>query len=172
MIRNQRRSSTASHLRRGGLALVVALVGVSTATAQAGYPSGPPGAQQYRLTLAELRKVMPAVGTLGQERCEKREETRDPYSLTLAEMTASLERCEPIRAALAKAGVSSKEAAAVLGAFMYASRRITEEESARAMGKQAPALPAGPLKDNVALIRQHEAELRRLTQSPTPGAGS
>lgn len=162
---------SASLLRRGGLALVLAVAGASSATAQAGYPSGPRGAQQYRLTLAALRKVMPAVGAPGQESCEKREETRDPYSMTLAEMTASLERCEPIRAAIAKAGVSSKEAAGVLGAFMYASRRITEEESARAMGKQVPALPPGPLKDNVALIRQNEAELRRLTQSPARGPG-
>jgi hypothetical protein len=81
-------------------------------------------------------------------------------------MTATLERCAAVRAELAKAGVSSKEAASVLGAFMYAGRRITEEESAIALGHQAPPLPAGPLSDNVTLIRRHEQELRRMTQPP------
>ena len=154
------------------LTLILAFAGARSATAQAGYPSGPPGAEQYRLTLAGLRKVMPVLRDQPQAKCEEREAKPDPYALTLAEMTATLERCEPIRAALAKTGASAQEAASVLGAFMYAGRRITQEESALALGKQAPPLPPGPLKDNVTLIRQNEAELRRLTQSSSRGGGT
>jgi hypothetical protein len=146
--------------------LVASLASARTAGAQAAHPSGPPGAEHFRLTLEGLRAVIPAVQGPAASRCEKRQETRDPFALTLAEMTATLDRCAAIRAELARAGVSSKEAASVLGAFMYAGRRITEEESAAAVGHQAPPLPAGPLKDNVALIRQHEMELRRMTQAP------
>ena len=145
---------------------LLALAGTHPASAQSGRPSGPPGAEQYRLTLPALRRVMPALQAPGQESCRRREEKRDPLAMTLVEMTAALERCEPIRAALAKAGVSLREGASVLGAFMYAGRRITEEESALAMGNSAPPLPRGSLKDNVELLRRNEAELRRLTQSP------
>jgi hypothetical protein len=155
-----------------GLTVMLALTGARSAAGQAGHPSGPPGAEQYRLTLAGLRKVMPALRDPAQAKCEQRENKRDLFALTLAEMTATLQRCEPILAALARNGASAKEAASVLGAFMYASRRITEEESAIAMGKQAPPLPPGPLKDNVALIRQNEPELRRLTQPSRGGGGT
>ena len=158
-------------LRRATLMRLLGVAGIRSASAQAGHPSGPPGAERHRLTLAALRKVMPALRDPAQAKCEEREEKRDPFAMTLTEMTAALERCEPIRAAVAKTGASTKEAATVLGAFMYASRRITEEESALAMGNEAPSLPAGPLKDNVALIRQNEAELRRLTRPPGPANG-
>ncbi|HYC33429.1 MAG TPA: hypothetical protein VEB59_14170 [Gemmatimonadales bacterium] len=150
---------------------IFALTGAGPSAAQAGYPSGPPGAERYRLTLAALRRVLPVLRSPGQEQCEKREEKRDPFAMTLAEMTATIERCGPIQGPMAKAGVSSREAATVLFGFMYAARRITLEESALAMGNSAPPLPAGPLKDNVALLRENEAELRRLAQSPAAGNG-
>ena len=153
------------------LAALLALTAVAPSAAQDGYPSGPPGAERYRLTLAALRKVLPVLRSPGQEQCEKREEKRDPFAMTLAEMSATIERCEPIQGAMAKAGVSSTEAASVLVAFMYAARRITMEESALAMGNAAPPVPAGPLKDNVTLLRQNETELRRLTQPPPAGSG-
>ena len=151
--------------------LVANIAGVRSGVAQAGYPSGPPGAERYRLTLQALRAVLPAVQSPGRSECEKREAKRDPFTMTLAEMTATLERCAPLRADLAKAGVSSRDAASVLGAFMYAARRITMEESAIAQGNTAAPLPAGPLKDNVALLRQHEAELRRLTRPSGESTG-
>ncbi len=156
----------------GALGLVAALAGAPPANAQAGFPSGPPGAEDYRLTLSSLRAVLPAVQAGAGSRCEKPEEKRDRFAMTLAEMTATLERCAPVRAELARAGVSTREAASVLGAFMYAGRRITLEESAIAVGQQASTLPAGPLKDNVALIRQNEAELRRLMQALDRGDGT
>jgi len=161
-----------SHRLAGVVMLVASLAGTRPAVAQAGHPSGPPGTESYRLTLKALRAVIPLVQGPAASQCEKREEKRDPYTMSLAEMTATLERCSPLRAELAKAGVSSKDAASVLGAFMYAGRRITQEESAIAMGNQAPPLPPGPLKDNVTLLRQHEAELRRMTQSPDRKAGT
>ena len=162
---------SARRLLIAGSTLAAALGGVSPAGAQAGYPSGPPGAEGYRLTLKGLRAVMPAVQSPAQSACEKPAEKRDTFAMTLSEMTATLEGCAPIRAELAKAGVSSKEAASVLGAFMYAGRRITEEESAIAMGQTAAPLPPGPLKENVALLRQNEAELRRLTRASGRGDG-
>jgi hypothetical protein len=153
------------------VALVASLAQVSSVSGQAGPPSGPPGAERYRLTLKALRAVIPAVQGPAQSRCEKPAAKRDPFAMTLAEMTATLDRCAPVRAELAKAGVSSKEAASVLGAFLYAGRRITEEESAIALGQSAAPLPPGALKDNVALLRQHDAELRRLTRPSGQGSG-
>ncbi len=155
----------------GVLTTILALAAAPPATAQSYRPSGPPGAERFKLTLPALRKVMPILQADRQGQCEKREERQNPFGMTLAEMAALLERCEPIRGALAKAGVSSEEAASVLGAFMYAGRRLTEEESALAMGNSAAPLPAGPLKDNVALLRENEAELRRLTQPSAAGSG-
>ena len=159
------RRRSARLLLGAAVMLVANIAGARPAVSQAGYPSGPPGAESYRLTLKALRAVLPAVQSPGRSECEKREEKRDPFAMTLAEMTATLERCGPLRADLAKAGVSSRDAASVLGAFMYAARQITMEESAIAQGRAAAPLPAGPLKDNVALLRQNEAELRRMSQS-------
>jgi hypothetical protein len=152
--------------------LALTLLVARPGSAQQGYPSGPPGAEQYRLTLAALRKVMPALRGQSQAACRQGEAKRDPFAMTLAEMAAALKRCEPVRAALAKTGASTSEAATVFGAVLYAGRRITQEESAKAAGSQAPPLPAGPLKDNVVLLRENEAELRRLTQPPPEGPGS
>ncbi len=110
----------------GALGLVAALAGAPPANAQAGFPSGPPGAEDYRLTLSSLRAVLPAVQAGAGSRCEKPEKKRDRFAMTLAEMTAALERCAPVRAELA----------------------------------------------NVALIRQNEAELRRLMQAFDRGDGT
>jgi hypothetical protein len=159
-------SPRAVRVLTAAIALVACLAGVRSAWGQAGHPSGPPGAEGYRLTLKALRAVMPALQGPAQSQCERREDKRDPFAMTLAEMTAMLERCAPVRGELRKADVSSAEAAKVLGAFLYAGRRITEEESALALGQSAPPLPPGALKDNVALLRQNEAELRRLTRPP------
>ena len=157
-------SARTVRLLTAAVALVGSLAGAGTVWGQATQPSGPPGAGSYRLTLKALRAVIPAVQGPAQSRCEKPEERRDPFAMTLAEMTATLDRCAAVTAELEKAGVSTREAASVLGAFLYAGRRITEEESALALGQSAPPLPPGPLRDNVALLRQHEAELRRLTR--------
>jgi len=42
---------------------------------------------------------------------------------------------------------------------------LTAAAAAPALGQSAPPLPPGVLKDNVALLRQNEAEPRRLTRS-------
>ena len=46
---------------------------------------------------------------------------------------------------------------------MLAGYRMAEEESARVSGGTASRLPPGTLRDKVALLRQNEAELGRLT---------
>ncbi len=158
---------------RVALALMIAWTSLGRAVAaQAAPPSGPPGAERYRLTMPTLRKVMPALNDPGRAQCEQREEKQNPFAMTLAELTTSLERCAPIRNAVAKTGVSTRAAATILAAVLYASRRMAEEESAVAMGKQAATLPPGPLKDNVALLRQNQAELGRLTGIQARGSGS
>ena len=122
---------------RAALTLALCLLAADGAAAQQRYPSGPPGAKEYRLTLVALRKFLPALRADQWARCEQRDAKRDPFAMTLAQMAAALDRCAPVRTALAKTGVSTREAASVLGAFLYAGRRITEEESAKALGQQA-----------------------------------
>ena len=86
----------------GAAALLAAsLPSAGPAVAQANHPSGPPGAERFRLTLKALRAVIPAVQGPAASQCEKQEDKRDPFTLTLAEMTATLEGCAPIRAELA-----------------------------------------------------------------------
>jgi hypothetical protein len=41
---------------------------------------------------------------------------------------------------------------------------MATEESAKASGGTAAPLSPGALRDNVALLRQHEAELKRLSK--------
>jgi hypothetical protein len=45
---------------------------------------------------------------------------------------------------------------------------MPEEKSAKATGGTAAPLPARVLRDNVALVRQNEAELERLTRDHQP----
>ena len=122
--------------------------------------------ESYRLTMPVLRKVLPALYHPEARACEKgKNEHRDPSRMSLAEMTARLEECAPVRNAVRQSGLSAREAALTLAALLRASRRSADEESARATGGQAPPLAPGPLRDNVQLIRDNEAELGRLTRS-------
>ena len=45
---------------------------------------------------------------------------------------------------------------------------MPEEESAKATGGTAAPLPAGVPRANVALVRQNEAEMERLTRDQQP----
>jgi hypothetical protein len=117
-----------------------------------------------------LRKVLPALYHPDGLACEKGEnDTLDPATMPLDDIIARLERCAPMRDAVVKSGVSTREAALTLAALTRASRRWTDEESAKALGGQAQPLAPGPLKDNLMLIRENEAELGRLTRASEGG---
>ena len=158
-----------------GLAALVALCAGLAAPSRA-YPQGDAQAdaraiESYRLTMPVLRKVLPALYHPDAGACEKgKNENRDPSRMPLAEMTARLEECAPVRNAVRRSGLSTREAALTLAALVRASKRSAEEESAKAAGGQAPATGPGPLKDNVRLIRDNEAELGRLAR-PSGQAG-
>jgi hypothetical protein len=61
----------------------------------------------YRLTMPTLVKVLPALYAEGADTCE-RQKGRDPHTLSIAEMTRSLERCAPVLRALERAEVTSR----------------------------------------------------------------
>lgn len=128
----------------------------------------------YRLTMATLRKVIPALYIPGRAQWERRQDRRqDPLALTLAELTARLGSCSPVKAAFVKSGASTREAAQALAVFLRASRRHTDDGSAKTVGKQVPPLEPGVLRDNVALLRGNEVELGQLaTVQEKPGGGS
>ncbi|MEP6689440.1 MAG: hypothetical protein ABJC36_13910 [Gemmatimonadales bacterium] len=155
-----------------GLALALALGAcvccASLAGAQTGRDADAGVGRDYRLTMPTLRQVLPALfNPETQKACTARSgEPRNPQAMTLAQLTAKIERCAPMRSALARSGASTREAALTLAAMVRAGRRMTEEESAKVSGGTVAPLPDGALKDNVALLRRHEAELKQLT----PGA--
>src|SRR5687768_15232497 len=60
--------------------------------------------ESYRLTMPMLRKVLPTMYAPGSRRCEQRPH-RDPMTLSLAEMTRTLEACSPVGKSLREAGV-------------------------------------------------------------------
>lgn len=159
-------------LGRVAIALLAWSVPCPAAQAQGSPVGSDPAVETYRLTMPTLRKVLPALSQPQVRGCEKgKNETLDPATMPLADITARLERCAPMRDAIAKSGVSTREAALTLAALARASKRFTEEESAKAVGGQAPPLPPGVLKDNLTLIRENETELGRLTR-PGEGGGT
>jgi hypothetical protein len=110
----------------------------------------------YRLTMPELRKVLPALSAAPS--C-KRDEVRDPHTLSIAEMTSTLEQCAPVSQALREAGVSTRDAAIVFGSMLRTAQAVALQ------GGKATALPAGPLRDNALLLEQNDTELRRLSRN-------
>ena len=123
----------------------------------------------YRLTMPMLRKALPALYAAGKERCTERQRSpQEIAEMTVAQMEAELEGCAPVQRAAAAQGVSTRELAQVSKALLEAGHRMAEEESAKATGGTAAALPAGALRDNVGLVRQNEAELGRLIKEQQP----
>lgn len=116
----------------------------------------------YRLTMPILRKVLPAMHAPGAQTCEKRRD-RDPSSLSLAQMTATLERCTPVTRSLREAGVQTRDAAIAYAVLLHVSRQVALR------GGKATALPPGVVRDNALLLEQNDSEIRKLTK---PGAQS
>ena len=111
--------------------------------------------ERYRLTMPMLRKVLPALNTPGAQSCPR--DSRDPRSLSLAEMSQMIDRCAQTAQALRRASVPSRDAAIVL-----ASLYRTAEAVAIRRG-DANAVDPGPLRDNALLLKQNDAEIKRLT---------
>ena len=150
-----------------GLVLSALLLGAGIARAQRPFAAIDQTAESYRLTMPVLRKVLPVLNATGvKTECPRNGGLfRDVDAMRIAEMEAVLDRCVPVRRAAVAQGVSTREAALVAKALIRAGRRITEEESAKATGGTPAPLPAGVLSDNVALVRQNEAEIARLSPS-------
>jgi hypothetical protein len=148
--------------RAAGLALVAALGIAGPVTAQGRSPEETKTIDGYRLTMPVLRKVLPALYAPGASSCEQRKD-RDPHTLSLAEMTRSLERCAPVMEALGRAGVRPREAALVFASLLRTGQQVAMKSG------NARALPQGALRDNALLLEQNDPELRRLTN---PGAQS
>jgi hypothetical protein len=119
----------------------------------------------YRLTMPVLRKALPVLYAPGAktECTRSQEEFRDVRGMSAADMEKVLAQCEPIRTAAAAQEISIRELALVSKALTLTAHRMAEEESAKVSGGTAAPLPPGALRDNVALVRQNEAELGRLS---------
>jgi hypothetical protein len=123
----------------------------------------------YRLTMPVLRKALPALYAAGKERCTSRQRSpQEIDEMTVAQMEAELEGCAPVQRAAAAHGITTRELAQVSKALLQAGHRLAEEESAKATGGTAAPLPAGALRDNVALVRENEVELGRLIKEQQP----
>lgn len=112
----------------------------------------------YRLTMPMLRKVLPALYAPGAQSCPRAKD-RDPNSLSIAEMTRSLERCAPVMQALERGGMPAREAAIVLGSLLRTGQRVAMQ------GGRASALPPGVARDNAVLLEQNDPEIRKLTKT-------
>ena len=114
--------------------------------------------EAYRLTMPTLRKVLPAMYGPAAERCEKPSQ-RDPMTLSLAEMTRTLEACPDLARSLRDAGVELREAAILSAALLNVSREVALRNG------QASALPPGVVRDNALLLEQNDPEIRKLTDT-------
>lgn len=154
-------------LVRTALSLTLPLLALaaSDADAQRNASAASGGAEDYRLTMPVLRKALPALYAPGAdaECAQKGEDYRDVRAMGVAEMEQHLNTCAPVKRAAAAQGIAIRELALVSKAIVQASYRMAEEESAKVSGGSAAPLPAGVLRDNVALLRQHESELSRLS---------
>lgn len=138
-----------------GLALLTSSMLTPVAAAQGRPPADARIVESHRLTMPMLRKVLPALYAPGARSCPR--DTRDPRTLSLAEMAQMIERCAPMAQALRRAGVPSREAALVM-----ASLYRTAEAVAIRRG-DAGAVDPGPLRDNALLLQQNDPEIKRLT---------
>jgi hypothetical protein len=147
-------------LRVAGLALVIATAQaiVVPLTAQGRSAEDSRTIDAFRLTMPTLRKVLPALYAAGADTCERRK-GRDPHTLSIAEMTRSLERCAPVLRALERAEVTPREAAITLASLLRTSQQVALQ------GGKATALPPGVLRDNALLLEQNDPEIRRLTKT-------
>ena len=138
-----------------GLALLPSTMLAPSAEAQGRSAADTKIVENYRLTMPVLRKVLPALSAAGAKSCPR--DSRDPRSLSLAEMAQMIDRCAATAEALRRAGVPSRDAAIVL-----ASLYRTAEAVAIRRG-DVNAVDQGPLRDNAILMQQHDAEIKRLT---------
>jgi hypothetical protein len=137
------------------LALFMSPISAPAALAQGRSPADTRLVESHRLTMPMLRKVLPALSAPGAQSCPR--DTRDPRTLSLAEMAQMIERCAPMAQALRRTGVPSREAALAM-----ASLYRTAEAVALRSG-DATAVDPGPLRDNALLMQQNEPEIKRLT---------
>lgn len=128
---------------------------MSNAEAQGRSPADTKIVESYRLTMPVLRKVLPALYAPGSQSCSR--DTRDPRRMSLAEITKMIDGCASMAEALRKASVPSRDAALVL-----ASLYRTAEAVAIRRG-DASAVDQGPLRDNALLMKENDAEIKRLT---------
>jgi hypothetical protein len=157
-------------MRRTALPVLVfagLLLTASGAAAQGRSSAAAAEGADYRLTMPILRKALPVLsGAEAEKGCRRpREEGRDVRSMSVAEMVTHLKGCPVARSAAADRGLSLRDLALVSKAIMLASYRMATEESAKVSGGTAAPLSPGALRDNVALLRQNEAELERLSKS-------
>ena len=122
-------------------------------------------AEDYRLTMPILRKALSVLNAPGADaECAKPEDgSGDMRSMSVAEMERRMAECPPVQRAAAAQGISLAELARAYKALTLAGYRMAEEESAKLSGGSAAPLPPGALRDNVALLRDNEAEIARLT---------
>ncbi|HEX6943119.1 MAG TPA: hypothetical protein VF128_09350 [Gemmatimonadaceae bacterium] len=115
----------------------------------------------YRLTMPVLRKVLPALSAPGAQNCP-RDGSRDPHTMSIADMVRMLERCAPVVDALKRAGVPTRD-----GVIVFASLLRTAKEVALHSGN-ANGIAAGVLRDNALLVERNDPEIRRLTKTGGP----
>ena len=138
-----------------GVALLAASLLASGAAAQGRSPADTKVVESYRLSMPVLRKVLPALYAPGAQSCHR--DSRDPRALSLAEMTQMIERCAPMAQALKRASVPSRDAALVMASLYRTAEAVPIRRG------DASAVDQGPLRDNALLLKEHDAEIKRLT---------
>jgi hypothetical protein len=144
-----------------GLALVTTSLLAPDAAAQGRSAEDARIIDSYRLTMPVLRSVLPALHAPGAQSCP-RDRSRDPHSMSIADMVAMLERCAPVVQSLQRAGVSVRD-----GAIVFASMLRTGKAVALQSGN-ASAVAPGVLRDNALLLERNDPELKRLTRTGAP----
>ena len=140
------------------LALAAAPNLAATGAAQGRSAEDTRAIESYRITMPMLRRVLPTMYAPGARHCEQRPH-RDPMTLSLTEMTRTLEACSPVAKSLREAGVPPRDAAILYAALLNVSRQVALR------GGTASTLPPGAVRDNALLLEQNDAEIRKLTET-------
>ena len=116
---------------------------------------------EYRLTMPTLRKVIAAgkAASSGPDAAAINAAMGRP-AMSIEDLIGVIDRYPALKSAVSASGLSAREFATSYLAYMYTVRYLAEAEMRKAQG-QTISPPAHVRPDNVQLVRDNQAELRK-----------
>ena len=116
---------------------------------------------EYRLTMPTLRKLIAAgkAASSGPDATAINAAMGRP-AMSIEDLIGVIDRDPALESAVSASGLSAREFATSYLAYMYTARYLAEAEMRKAQG-QTISPPAHVRPDNVQLVRDNQAELRK-----------